>query len=401
MWVLGLLILQRARTPFLTFVWFLSSVVLRDFASAFSHIDSAVHYRYGKRLQASHAGDYEVPGDEGEGQYSRSLEICSVTANGDIEECRIVTAHDLSEMVGKDEARRLLNSPDLESEDLLFAVPPSLFVNGDESNNSNCQESGSKHIDSIHPSKERTNKLFTIGDWKACLVDDTCQVPTDILLRAFGPDVAEKAQLRENTEAMSSRVLEKEPLEERKQDSQHFLVEREMKVREELTESKKKHALELEENEREYVAPIYLRKKPRFHVHFGAGRLGIGLVVPAIAASGIPFAVVQRPKKNWQQIFQSNDPDKKLDFCIDGNVVVHNVEVNSMFQRIFFSLEVYSKINVLTLPSFPFRRRSSRLKLKVCQNLCHRTPWSSGTILKRLKRLSCGQLPFRVLLVLR
>ena len=323
--------LQRARTPFLAFLWFLSSIVLRDLASAFSHIDSAVHYRYGKRLQASHAADYEVPGDEGEGHCSRSLEICSVTANGEIEECRIVTAHDLSEMVGKDEARRVLNSPDLKSEDLLFAVPPSLFVNGDESNNSNCQESSSKMIDSTHPSKEKTNKLFTIADWEACLVDDTCKVPTDILLRAFGPDVAEKAQLRENVEGKSSRVLGEEPPEERRQNSQQFLVEREMKMREDVTESKKKHALDLEENERESVVPIHLREKPRFHVHFGAGRLGIGLVVPAIAASGIPFAVVQRPKKNWQQIFQSNDPDKKLDFCIDGNVVVHNVEVISIF----------------------------------------------------------------------
>jgi len=41
----------------------------------------------------------------------------------------------------------------------------------------------------------------------------------------------------------------------------------------------------------------------RFHVHFGAGRLGMSLVVPAIAASGIPFAVVQRPTKEWEEQF--------------------------------------------------------------------------------------------------
>ena len=41
----------------------------------------------------------------------------------------------------------------------------------------------------------------------------------------------------------------------------------------------------------------------RFHLHFGAGRLGMGLVVPAISASGIPFAVVQRPKRKWQEMF--------------------------------------------------------------------------------------------------
>ena len=41
----------------------------------------------------------------------------------------------------------------------------------------------------------------------------------------------------------------------------------------------------------------------RFHLHFGAGRLGMGLVVPAISASGIPFGVVQRPKPRWVEMF--------------------------------------------------------------------------------------------------
>ena len=45
--------------------------------------------------------------------------------------------------------------------------------------------------------------------------------------------------------------------------------------------------------------------EPRFHVHFGAGRLGMGLVVPAISASGIPFAVVQRPKPKWMELFSA------------------------------------------------------------------------------------------------
>jgi len=35
------------------------------------------------------------------------------------------------------------------------------------------------------------------------------------------------------------------------------------------------------------------------HCHFGAGKLGLGLVVPAIAGSGIPFAVIQRSTKEW------------------------------------------------------------------------------------------------------
>ena len=44
-------------------------------------------------------------------------------------------------------------------------------------------------------------------------------------------------------------------------------------------------------------------EQARFHLHFGAGRLGMGLVVPAISASGIPFGVVQRPKPRWVELF--------------------------------------------------------------------------------------------------
>ncbi|KAH8085634.1 hypothetical protein JL720_7626 [Aureococcus anophagefferens] len=54
----------------------------------------------------------------------------------------------------------------------------------------------------------------------------------------------------------------------------------------------------------------------RYHVHFGAGRLGLGLVVPAIAASGVPFAVVQRPKPRWQEIFLS-DGESRVDVAVN------------------------------------------------------------------------------------
>ena len=57
--------------------------------------------------------------------------------------------------------------------------------------------------------------------------------------------------------------------------------------------------------------------KARFHVHFGAGRLGMGLVVPAVAASGMPFAVVQRPKPRWQEVFDSSKRgDGRIDFKV-------------------------------------------------------------------------------------
>jgi len=51
------------------------------------------------------------------------------------------------------------------------------------------------------------------------------------------------------------------------------------------------------------VEGVVATKKQKFHIHFGAGRLGLGLVVPAIYASGIPFAVLQRPKPKWAEIF--------------------------------------------------------------------------------------------------
>ena len=35
------------------------------------------------------------------------------------------------------------------------------------------------------------------------------------------------------------------------------------------------------------------------HVHFGAGRLALGLVLPALVSSGRPFAVVQRPSEDF------------------------------------------------------------------------------------------------------
>eukprot|EP00752_Nemacystus_decipiens_P007122 g6379.t1 len=39
-----------------------------------------------------------------------------------------------------------------------------------------------------------------------------------------------------------------------------------------------------------------------FHVHIGAGRLGLGLVIPAIHASGKPYAIVQRPSRSWAPV---------------------------------------------------------------------------------------------------
>ncbi len=45
--------------------------------------------------------------------------------------------------------------------------------------------------------------------------------------------------------------------------------------------------------------------RSRFHVHLGAGRLGLGLVVGSIAESKTPFGVVQRPKASWGEIISN------------------------------------------------------------------------------------------------
>lgn len=39
-----------------------------------------------------------------------------------------------------------------------------------------------------------------------------------------------------------------------------------------------------------------------FHVHVGAGKLGLSLVVPAVSRSGIPFCVVDRPAPEWDPV---------------------------------------------------------------------------------------------------
>ena len=67
--------------------------------------------------------------------------------------------------------------------------------------------------------------------------------------------------------------------------------------------------------------------KTRLHLHFGAGRLGLGLVVPAISASGVPFAVVQRPKARWQSLFRHGSRPDQLRVSVNSKVLVHNVDV--------------------------------------------------------------------------
>ena len=267
---------------------------------AFRHQLAPPSYRGGVRLCA-----------QGEGESSRVLEICRLDTFGDIIECDVVSAEELTELVSADEACRILNSPD----DLVFAV---------EGLTADSGEAGG--------GKEPT--FLTIADWKACLTEDNCQVPKDVMLRVYGPDAERQRKLREEQRA-SAALAGSGRLEEGDDDDDDDDDDNDGGDEGEEERGGKKAGAGAAPPYRERAANedttalVEPNEKPRFHVHFGAGRLGMGLVVPAISASGVPFAVVQRPKKKWQQIFRSEDPDGKLEFTIDGDVVVQDVEVRS------------------------------------------------------------------------
>lgn len=55
-------------------------------------------------------------------------------------------------------------------------------------------------------------------------------------------------------------------------------------------------------------------------VWLGAGRLGLGLVLPAMVRSGVPFAVLQRPSSSWNEILQSTPDSPHLQLAINGQV---------------------------------------------------------------------------------
>mmetsp|Transcript_38719 Transcript_38719/g.51024 ORF Transcript_38719/g.51024 Transcript_38719/m.51024 type:complete len:550 (-) Transcript_38719:300-1949(-) len=63
-----------------------------------------------------------------------------------------------------------------------------------------------------------------------------------------------------------------------------------------------------------------------FHTHFGAGRLGLGLVAPALKESGIPFCIVQRPKTTWRAI-TSQGTGAKINIEVNGSPIIDSVAV--------------------------------------------------------------------------
>jgi len=55
------------------------------------------------------------------------------------------------------------------------------------------------------------------------------------------------------------------------------------------------------------------------HVHFGAGKLGLGLVVPAVLKSQCPVAIIQRPSGAWKPLLEEGE--KKVDLKVNEEVV--------------------------------------------------------------------------------
>jgi len=124
-------------------------------------------------------------------------------------------------------------------------------------------------------SRAKLEQVFTLAEYRMCIDDDLCEVPDDIVVKAMGPD-----------------------------------------------------ALVLKERGQPGIPDGCQppSKKARFHLHFGAGRLGMGLVVPAISASGIPFGVVQRPKPRWVEMF-TQDGTTDVGLSVNSEVVAHSVEI--------------------------------------------------------------------------
>lgn len=141
---------------------------------------------------------------------------------------------------------------------------------------------GKRVVDDSASSKDGTKvgEVFTLADWRVCLDENTCEIPNDVLLKGLGPDAP--GLLREKMREADGSITASS------------------------------------------------QRESHFHLHFGAGRLGMGLVVPAISASGVPFAVVQRPKRRWMELFNNEGlltGEDELGVSVNSDIVVHNVEV--------------------------------------------------------------------------
>ncbi|GAB5360557.1 hypothetical protein AAMO2058_000638100 [Amorphochlora amoebiformis] len=49
-----------------------------------------------------------------------------------------------------------------------------------------------------------------------------------------------------------------------------------------------------------------INKRPSLHLHFGAGKIGLGLLLNAIESGCDDYAIIQRPSKSWTRLIQKN-----------------------------------------------------------------------------------------------
>ena len=81
--------------------------------------------------------------------------------------------------------------------------------------------------------------------------------------------------------------------------------------------------------------------------------------MPAIAASGVPFAVVQRPKPRWEQIFSESE---EIDVCVNGEVKMKGAQVLAAHERPpVRDSEFQTNLNVTRSPR---RRRRGRQRVQ-------------------------------------
>jgi len=60
-----------------------------------------------------------------------------------------------------------------------------------------------------------------------------------------------------------------------------------------------------------------------FHLHIGAGRLGLGLVIPAVARSATPLGILQRPSEAWAPLMDT----KRMDVMVNEETAVKDMIV--------------------------------------------------------------------------
>jgi hypothetical protein len=84
----------------------------------------------------------------------------------------------------------------------------------------------------------------------------------------------------------------------------------------------------LQKNDCEEVTPL--------HLHFGAGRLGLGLILPAMMRSNVPFVIVQRPSAAWANVLKVGHSEVRLNGSTLATLdVISNIgELDNMLHRL-------------------------------------------------------------------